>query len=54
MPQPFNKSVLSFPTIDAEEGIIAIVKFVLCYCTQKIFCPKYNRAIKLRQGGFLI
>lgn len=40
MPQPFNTSVLRFPTIDAVEGIIAVVKFVPCYGTQQAFYPK--------------
>lgn len=38
--QPFNKSVLSFPTIDAVEAIIAVVKFAPCNCTQQDFYPK--------------
>lgn len=40
VPLPFDKSVLSFPTIDAVEGTIAVVKFVLCYCTEQDFYPK--------------
>lgn len=32
--------VYCFPTIEAVEGIIAVVKFVLCYCTQQVFYPK--------------
>lgn len=29
VPPPFDKSVLSFPTIDAVKGTTAVVKFVL-------------------------
>lgn len=49
MPPPFNKIVLSFPTIDAVKGTIAVVKFVLCYCTQQDFYPKYNQCNWIRK-----
>lgn len=32
--------VYCFPTVEAVEEMIAVVKFVLCYCTQQVSYPK--------------